>query len=78
MSNRHVVPDGDGGWNVKKPGVDKPTSNHKTQAEAEAQARRDIQQSGGGELITHNRKGQIRSKDTIAPGRESRTKDREH
>lgn len=68
--DRHVVPDGDGGWRVVKPNVDRASSKHETQADAQDRAREIIQNVGGGELATHNRKGQIRDKDTIAPAKD--------
>lgn len=66
--NRHVVPNPDGGWDVKKPGASRASSHHDTQAEALDRGREIVRNAGGGELVTHNRQGQIRDSDTIAPG----------
>lgn len=66
--NRHVVPNPDGGWDVKKPGASRASSHHDTQAEALDRGRDIVRNAGGGELVTHNRQGQIRDSDTIAPG----------
>jgi hypothetical protein len=39
----------------------------------------DLRRHGGGEHVTHGRAGQIRSKDTIPPGRDPNPpKDKEH
>jgi hypothetical protein len=66
-------------WVNKKLGADRATSRHHTQAEAEAAARRNLGNQGGGELITKGRDGKIRSKDTIAPGNDPYPpKDKEH
>lgn len=77
-NDRIVSPHPDG-WANKKLGADKPASVHPTQREAERAARETLQRQGGGELITQGRDGQIRSKDTIAPGNDPNPpKDREH
>lgn len=66
-NERHVVPNPNGGWDVKQPGKPRPTSHHETQGAAEAQAKGDLQRSGGGEAVIHGRDGRIRDKDTVAP-----------
>ncbi len=48
------------------------TTNHRTQANAEKQAGKDLKKSGGGERITQGRDGKIRAKDTIAPANDPR------
>lgn len=68
MSNRHVVPNGSGGWNVKKPGAKRASSRHDTQGDAIDRARDIVRKDGGGEVRIHNRKGRIRDSDTIPPG----------
>lgn len=71
-NNRHVVPNSDrGGWDVVAPGASRASSHHDTQAEAQAAGRRIVHNQGGGELVTHRPDGQIRGKDTIAPGNDS-------
>jgi hypothetical protein len=68
-NNRHVVPNPEkGGWDVKAPHAQRPSSHHQTQAEAEARAKEIVGNLGGGEVVIHNRQGQIRDKDTVAPG----------
>lgn len=68
MTNRRMVgPNGDGGWQVKKPGSDRASSRHETQAEAIDRARQILNSTGGGELTIQNRKGVIRDSDTVAP-----------
>jgi hypothetical protein len=61
-----------GSWANKKDGAERATSLHKTQAQAEAAARKQLKQTGGGELKVKNEDGRIRSKDTIAPGNDPR------
>lgn len=58
----------DGQWVNKRNDADRASSLHRTQFEAEAEARKMLHKQGGGELITKGRNGRIRSKDTIAPG----------
>jgi hypothetical protein len=67
-SSRHVVPDPEGGWNVRKPGADRASSHHDTQAGAEARAKEIMGNEGGGEVVIHDRKGAIRDSDTVRPG----------
>lgn len=69
---RHVVPNPDGGWDVKAPGASRASSHHDTQADAIDRGREIISNAGGGELHIHNRKGEIRSKDTIPQGNDPR------
>jgi hypothetical protein len=71
MSNpndRHVVPNPEGGWDVVKPNAGRSSSHHNTQAEAIDRGREIVHNAGGGELLIHGEHGQIRQKDTIAPG----------
>jgi len=65
---RHVVPNPDGGWDVKKPGASRSSAHLPTQRDADERAAGILHRAGGGERITHGRDGAIRSKDTIAPG----------
>lgn len=67
-NDRHVVPNPNGGWDVKAPGASRASSHHNTQADAQARAREIVHNAGGGELITHGRDSQIRDKETIPPG----------
>jgi hypothetical protein len=73
-----VVRDG-GEWLVKKPGSERASSRHETQREADRRAAEILRNVGGGERVTHRRDGKIRSKDTIAPGKDpSPPRDKEH
>jgi hypothetical protein len=65
---RHVVKNPDGGWDVKKPGADRASSHHDTQAQAEERAKEILGNVGGGEAVIHGQDGRIRDKDTVAPG----------
>jgi hypothetical protein len=67
-NDRWVVPDADGGWDVRAPGSDRTSSHHATQADAIDRARQIIHNAGGGELVVQDRHGRIRDKDTVAPG----------
>lgn len=67
-SNRHVVPNHDGGWDVRKPGGERASSHHQTQADAERRAREIVRNLGGGEVRTHGRDGRIRDSDTVPKG----------
>jgi hypothetical protein len=78
LNNRTVYRTAGGRWANKKNGNLRVTSLHDTQRAAEVAARTAIHKAGGGELITKGRDGKIRSKDTIAPGRESKRKDTEN
>ncbi len=71
MSNqnrRHVVPNPDGGWDVRAPGAGRASAHTGTQADAINRAREIVGNAGGGEVVIHNRQGTIRDSDTIAPG----------
>lgn len=69
----------DGTWVNKRNDSERASSLHTTQAEANAEAKRMLQNSGGGELSTKGLDGKIRSKDTIAPGNDPcPPKDTEH
>ena len=69
-NQRHVVPNPDGGWDVKAPGAQRSSSHQPTQAQAEARAKEIVANSGGGEVVIHRPSGQIRDSDTVAPGRD--------
>lgn len=77
--DRHVVKRPNGQWENKRQDSERATSLHDTQREAEQAARENLRKQGGGELITHDRSGRIRSKDTIPPGNDPLPpRDREH
>lgn len=67
----HVTPHGDG-WAAERSGAERASSVHDTQAEAIEAARGYLKSQGGGELNIHGKDGQIRAKDTIAPGDDPR------
>ena len=67
-NNRIVYKRPSGAWVNKKNSSDKASSVHGTQQEAVEAAREMLKNQGGGELTTKGLNGQIRSKDTIAPG----------
>ena len=67
-TNRHVVPNSDGGWDVKAPGAQRASSHHNAQADAERGAKGIVGNHGGGEVVIHGRQGQIRDSDTVVPG----------
>lgn len=77
-NNRSVFRREDGQWANKRNDADKASSLHATQAEANAAAKEMLARAGGGERTTMGRDGRIVSKDTIAPGHESKTRDTEH
>ena len=68
----------DGEWVNKLNSAERASSVHKTQGDANQTAADMLRRAGGGERTTLGRNGKIVSKDTIAPGRESKVKDREH
>lgn len=65
---RHVVPNPNGGWDVKKPGSSRASKHTDTQKDAIDRAREIVHNQGGGEVRIHGRDGRIRDSDTIAPG----------
>ena len=66
-------------WINKRNDAGKASSRHDTQQAAADAAARMLRNQGGGELSIKGRDGQIRSKDTIAPGNDPNPpKDREH
>jgi hypothetical protein len=67
-NDRHVVPNPEGGWDVKKPGASRASTHHDTQADGERRAKEIVGNAGGGEVRIHRPNGQIRDSDTVAPG----------
>ncbi|OSP81385.1 hypothetical protein B9J75_07060 [Leuconostoc citreum] len=59
--NQHVVPDGNGGWNVKGAGNSRATANFEKQSDAVKLAK-DIARNQNSEELTHGRNGQIRDR----------------
>ncbi len=67
-NRRHVVPNSDGGWDVRAPGAKRSSSHHGTQADAERRAKEIVGNLGGGEVVIHRPNGRIRDANTVAPG----------
>ncbi len=67
---RHIVPNPEGGWDVRAPGSDRASSHHAKQSEAIDRAKEILGNSGGGEAVIHDRHGKIRDSDTVPPGRD--------
>ncbi|PAD70874.1 hypothetical protein CHH83_01350 [Bacillus sp. 7586-K] len=63
MTNQHVTPHPDGGWQVKGAGNSKATSRHDTQQEA-FDAARNIAKNQGSEVFIHRPNGQIRERNS--------------
>ncbi|MBA7483673.1 hypothetical protein ES707_19190 [subsurface metagenome] len=64
-NNYWVSPNPGGKWKAKKEGAKRAAGVFDKQREAENYARSILRNSGGGELITQDKHGKIRSKDTI-------------
>jgi hypothetical protein len=77
-NDRTVYRRDDNQWVNKLNTSGRASSIHNTQAEANEAAAEMLRNAGGGERTTMGIHGHIVSKDTIAPGRESRVRDREH
>jgi len=70
-TNRNVVPNSDGGWDVTG-GGGRASAHTDTQAEAITRAKEIVGNQGGGEVSISGRDGKIRAKDTVAPGNDPR------
>lgn len=69
----------DGKWADKRNSASKAAGLYDTQKQALDASRERLHNAGGGELTVKGVDGKIRSKDTIAPGRDPNPpKDREH
>ena len=62
----------------KVTGGGKTTARASTQGKAEAEAKRQVDRAGGGQVVIHRPDGRIRDADTVAPGNESPKKDTKH
>lgn len=76
--NNYWITPHDDDWQAKREGAQRAARTFDTQKEAEDYARNIMQNGEGGELITQNKEGQIRSKDTINSNDPNPPKDREH
>ncbi len=66
--DRTVSPRPDGRWADKRNDAGKAAGIYDQQQQAIDASRGHLKNQGGGELTVQNRRGQIRRKDTIAPG----------
>lgn len=62
-NSHHVVPNPDGGWDVKKGGAERASGHFETQKEAIDKGR-EISLNQHTEFFIHNRHGVIRDKDS--------------
>lgn len=62
-NSHHVVPNPDGGWDVKKGGSDRSSGHFNTQEKAVDRGR-EISRNQKTELLIHGRDGRIREKDS--------------
>lgn len=69
-NRRHVVPNPNGGWDIKKGHAERRSGHEITQATAIDKARQIVRNTGGGEIVIHGRDGRIRDADTVHPGRD--------
>jgi hypothetical protein len=77
--DRTVYRTKEGLWANKRNDADKASSLHAKQGQAAGEAKQMLKSQGGGELTIVGRDRVIRSKDTIAPGRDPNPpKDKEH
>ncbi len=78
-SDRYVVKNPDGGWDVKAGGAKRASAHKDTQAEAEKRAKEIVENLGGGEVRIQDRKGRFRDSDTVPKGSDPRSsKDTKH
>ena len=76
--NNFWVSPHDDGWAIQRENSGRASRVVRTQREAENLGRKFLKRSGGGEMITQNTQGEIRSKDTIAKPDPFPPKDWEH
>lgn len=76
--NNYWISPSQEGWKAKREGASKAAGIFERQEEAEACARDILKNNDGGELITQNRHGRIRSKDTINSDESCPPRDTEH
>jgi uncharacterized protein DUF2188 len=66
-NRRNVVPNPEGGWDVKG-GGSRSSGHFETQKQAIDKANKILGNLGGGEVTIHGRDGRIRDSDTVPPG----------
>lgn len=62
-NSTHVVPNPDGGWDVKQAGAQRASAHFDTKQEAIDRGR-EISRNKGTEFVIHNKNGQISGKDS--------------
>ena len=67
-NDRYVVPDLDGGWDVKAAQAKRSSKHNQTPAEAIQHAKEIVRNAGGGEVRIQGKDGRFRDSDTVAPG----------
>ncbi|MDW5592962.1 DUF2188 domain-containing protein [Conexibacter stalactiti] len=77
-SDRYVVPNPDGGWDVKREAAQRASAHTGTKKEAVDRAREIVGNLGGGEIRIANKEGRLIDSDTVRGPRhsESRARDR--
>jgi len=78
MSDYHITPNPEGGWDTQRAGGSRASSHHDTQAEAQKAATGYAERSGGGEVRIHGRNGQLRNSNTIGKADPNPPRDRKH
>jgi Uncharacterized protein conserved in bacteria (DUF2188) len=61
--SHHVVPNSNGGWDVRRGGTERASSHHDTKREA-IDAGRNVSHNQGTELRIHNKDGRIANSDS--------------
>lgn len=61
--SHHVVPDPDGGWNVRKGGASRASKHFERKADAVSYGRK-VSRNQGSEFVVHKRDGTIQRKDS--------------
>jgi len=64
--SHHVVPNHEGGWDVKKSGSERASGHYETKADAVKDGRQ-ISRNQGTELFIHRKDGQFKQKDSHGP-----------
>ncbi len=59
----HVVPNSDGGWDIRQGGGQRSSGHFETKQDAEARAR-EISRNQGSELVIHGKDGKIQRTDS--------------
>ncbi len=63
QTTHHVVPDPDGGWNVKKGGASRASRHFETKTGAVSWGR-EVSKNQGSEFVIHKKDGTIQRKDS--------------